>query len=849
MGFLAVRLVILHSLFNAFLCCFSFSMHPKLGGNETDRMALLAIKAQIKEDPDQFLSSWNESYHFCLWQGVTCSQRHHQRITRLNLGNQSLVGTISPHIGNLSFLRVLHLSDNRLSGQIPPEIGRLRRLQVLNLTQNSLTGVIPVNMSNCLDLIGFYSGFNHLVGKIPIEFGSFPKLEKLVLQRNTLSGAIPDSLGNISSLDVFAFYDNRLSGDIPSSLGQLKKLTYFSLGSNKLSGTVPPSIYNLSNLVTFSVSYNRLIQGTIPRELATIFPNLKFFNIASNQFSGSIPMSISNATNLVHLEVADNKLTGQVLNLQKLCNLETLVIYTNRLGTGTDGDLSFVSGLSNATKLKWFLIQDNNFGGMLPTSLFNLSTKLKILWVEANQLYGNIPSGISNLVNLELLGMGNNHLTGNIPTDIGKLAMLQRLSLFTNKLSGSIPSTLGNLPMLATLELQGNNLHGDIPSNLGKCQGLLHLDLSQNNFGGSIPPEVLSLTSLSILFNLSRNRLTGSLPLEIGKLRSLGKLDFSDNMLSGELPNSLGGCASLEVLHFQGNFFNGTIPSSLSSLKGIEDLDLSRNNLSGDIPHFLEDFASLMNLNLSFNQLSGAVPIEGVFKNATATSIVGNTGLCSDVGNLQLPKCKNKGRLSPRLKLIISFVAGFAFLGMVIVLSLLFVCSPRKKGKGAGPSALGNSTFQVSYNALLKATDGFSSTNLIGMGSFGSVYKGVLDDDNGTRQLVAVKVFNMLRQGASKSFIAECEAMRNIRHRNLVKVVTACSSVDFSGNDFKALVYELMDNGSLEEWLHPTAGTPKNLSFLQRLDIAIDVACALDYLHNHCEAPIVHCDLKPSNVL
>ncbi|CAN6727228.1 unnamed protein product [Malus baccata var. baccata] len=371
--------------------------------------------------------------------------------------------------------------------------------------------------------------------------------------------------------------------------------------------------------------------------------------------------------------------------------------------------------------------------------------------------------------------MGNNHLTGNIPTDIGKLTRLRKLRLFTNKLSGSIPSTLGNLTMLDTLELQGNNLHGDIPSSLGKCQSLLQLDISQNNLNGTIPQQVFELTSLSLSFNLSRNRLTGSLPLEIGKLSSLGKLDFSDNFLSGELPNTLGGCVDLEVLHFQGNFFNGTIPYSLSSLRGIEDLDLSRNNLSGEIPKFLEGFAFLKNLNLSFNQLSGTVPIEGVFKNATATSIVGNNGLCSDIGNLQLPKCKNKGRLSPRLKLIISFVAGFAFLGMVIVLSLLFVRSSRKKGKGAGPSALGNSTFQVSYNALLKATDGFSSTNLIGMGSFGSVYKGVLDDDNGARQLVAVKVFNMLRQGASKSFIAECEAMRNIRHRNLVKVVTACS--------------------------------------------------------------------------
>ena len=135
------------------------------------------------------------------------------------------------------------------------------------------------------------------------------------------------------------------------------------------------------------------------------------------------------------------------------------------------------------------------------------------------------------------------------------------------------------------------------------------------------------------------------------------------------------------------------------------------------------------------------------------------------------------------------------------------------------------------------------------------MYKGVLDEDD-KAQLVAVKVFNLLRHGASRSFIAECEALRNIRHRNLVKIITVCSSVDFHGNDFKALVYEFMDNGSLEEWLHPPTGTeelgdhvPKKLSLLQRLEIAIGVACALDYLHNHCEMPIVHCDLKPSNVL
>lgn len=103
--------------------------------------------------------------------------------------------------------------------------------------------------------------------------------------------------------------------------------------------------------------------------------------------------------------------------------------------------------------------------------------------------------------------------------------------------------------------------------------------------------------------------------------------------------------------------------------------------------------------------------------------------------------------------------------------------------------------------------------------------------------------------------MAECEVLRNIRHRNLVKVLTACSGIDYQGNEFKALVYEFMANGSLEDWLHPSPSEDANLAeskklnILQRLNIAIDVASAIDYLHHHCETPIIHCDLKPSNIL
>ncbi|KAL6128705.1 hypothetical protein ACLB2K_072060 [Fragaria x ananassa] len=288
-----------------------------------------------------------------------------------------------------------------------------------------------------------------------------------------------------------------------------------------------------------------------------------------------------------------------------------------------------------------------------------------------------------------------------------------------------------------------------------------------------IPPQVIGLSSLSTLLALGRNQFTGSLPTEIGKLKNLGALDVSNNLLSGELPSGLGSCESLEALYLDGNFFSGSIPSSMKELRGIQYLDLSRNNLSGEIPQFFERFGNLKNLNLSFNQFWGVVPTSGIFKNATASSVAGNTRLCGGVATLRLPVCKPNeskggGGLSRRMKLLISLVSGFSLLGFVVVLSLFLLGKKRKEAKS---SNLVNSFLQVSYATLLKATEGFSSTNLIGVGAFGSVYKGILAED---RVVVAVKVFNMLHRGASKSFISECEALRNIRHRNLVKIVTAC---------------------------------------------------------------------------
>ncbi|XP_040959143.1 probable LRR receptor-like serine/threonine-protein kinase At3g47570 [Gossypium hirsutum] len=177
----------------------------------------------------------------------------------------------------------------------------------------------------------------------------------------------------------------------------------------------------------------------------------------------------------------------------------------------------------------------------------------------------------------------------------------------------------------------------------------------------------------------------------------------------------------------------------------------------------------------------------------------------------------------------------------ILLVTLVIILVRRHKWKGNKQNRetpLPLATWRrISYHQLRVATDGFSESSLIGAGNFGSVYKGTLSD----AITVAVKVFNLHIDGAFRSFDSECEVMQSIRHRNLVKIISSCSN-----EDFKALILEFMPNGSLEKWLYSRTST---LNILQRLDIMIDVASALEYLHHGLQTPVIHCDLKPENVL
>ncbi|XP_062000737.1 probable LRR receptor-like serine/threonine-protein kinase At3g47570 isoform X2 [Rosa rugosa] len=806
-----------------------------LRGNEVERLSLLAFKSEIVSDPLGILSSWSDSSNLCdEWRGITCGRRH-PRVTVLDLQSSQLTGTLSSHIGNLSFLRTLNLQNNSFHGTIPQEVGRLSRLQGLHLGYNLFRGYIPINISHCSNLQSLVLATNHLTGKIPIEIGSLLKLEELNVRRNNLSGEIPPSLGNLSSLEILSVEGNNLQGGLMNSLGKLKSIRVLALGTNRFSG----------------LGY-------------TIFPNLQIFQFQMNSFSGPIPSTISNASNLSLFGISDNIFTGKVPSLARLSNLVRLEIDDNILGN-EDDDLEFLSSLVNCTSLELMDISGNKFQGVLPESISNLSRNLEVMSLGRNQLSGSIPIGIGNLLNVGVLSLKENLLTGNIPNSVCEISRLYDLFLSYNHLSGTIPSCLGNLTLLSSLVLQSNNLQGGIPQSLGQCKNLLELVLSQNHLIGPIPQEVFRLSSLSLVLDLSSNHLSGYIPNEVGSLHNLGSLNLAQNRLFGEIPLGLGACLSLESLNLNGNLLQGGIPQFLSSLRGIGDLNLSCNSFSGKIPNYLQRFPFLQNLDLSFNDFEGEVPIEGIFRNTSAVSLMGNRGLCGGIPQLRLPICTSITPDQPRkppkpakalihYKLAVLIISSGAVGVIWLLYFVLLYRSRESRVESSSEPSLDVSFLKLSYRDLLKATDGFSSQNLIGSGSSGSVYWGVLDQPE--ERIVAVKVLNLQSSRASRSFISECEVLKSIRHRNLVRLVTACSSIDFQGNEFKALVFEFMLDGNLDEWLHYSAervvGAPivlLHLNLLQRVTIAIDVASALDYLHNRFHVPIVHCDLKPSNIL
>lgn len=217
-------------------------------------------------------------------------------------------------------------------------------------------------------------------------------------------------------------------------------------------------------------------------------------------------------------------------------------------------------------------------------------------------------------------------------------------------------------------------------------------------------------------------------------------------------------------------------------------------------------------------------------------------------------------------KLIISLIVASSVTGFILLpLMCLLICRRKKifkssKMRSKRFDALRglplssfisrtNSTFKpnsqkpivdvMDYNLLKSATNNFEKSEILGEGGFGCVYKAQLDDN----LFVAVKRLDNQTRDAIKEFQTEVDILSKIQHPNIITLLGYCVH-----DETKLLVYELMQNGSLDTQLHgPSCGS--KLTWHCRMKIALDTARGLEYLHEHCKPSIIHRDLKSSNIL
>ncbi|KAL0784923.1 hypothetical protein Bca101_001168 [Brassica carinata] len=308
-------------------------------------------------------------------------------------------------------------------------------------------------------------------------------------------------------------------------------------------------------------------------------------------------------------------------------------------------------------------------------------------------------------------------------------------------------------------------------------------------------------------------------------------------------------CAPQSNLSSSG--LTGTIAAGIQNLTQLEILDLSNNNLTGELPEFLSNMKSLVFIS------------SGSSEEGLELFPQGNPRLCAS-GSCLPPKTK------PFPVAIVASVAS-ALATIIAVLALIFIFRKKKPDVGGNVQETNSKSYKFLMNSLLILHAAFVSTALqpppstppvanvtyadspvsssvlsiqtnkrrftysevinmtnnfqrvVGKGGFGVVYHGTL---NGYEQ-VAVKVLSQSSTQGYKQFRAEVDLLMRVHHANLVNLVGYCSE-----GDHLALIYEFVPNGDLRQHLS-----------------AVEAALGLEYLHSGCIPPMIHRDVKTTNIL
>lgn len=812
--------------FSLKLLIVSFSLHFLISecwgvADGEEGKILMQIKSTLERSNSFVFESWKQENAACDFTGIVCNSN--QKVTEINLSSKNLSGSVAFDL-----------------------ICSLEWIEKIDLGSNSLYGSITDHLSNCTNLKFLNLGFNHFSGEVP-SLSALNQLELLNLNKSGFSGSFPwKSLENLTSLRFLSLGDNLFhTSPFPTEVLRFDKLYWLYLTNCSIGGQIPEAIGNLTSLELLELSDNYLF-GTIPDSI-TKLTKLTQLELYNNSLTGKIPVGFGNLTNLAYFDVSTNNLKGDLSELRSLKQLVSLQLFENQFSGEIPqefGDLRYLEGFS---------VYTNKLTGSLPQKIGSWA-QFQYIDVSENFLSGSIPPDMCKQGQLNDLLILQNKFTGGIPDTYANCSSLVRLRVSNNSLSGQVPSGIWSLPNLVIIDLNLNQFEGSVASTIGDAQSLAQLFLADNQFSGELPERISEATSL-VIINIRSNKFSGEIPTKLGGLKKLISLHLEFNQFSGDIPDSLGSCVFLSDINLADNSLSGEIPSSLGSLKSLNFLNLSNNRLSGEIPVSLSSLR-LNLLDLSNNRLVGEIP-DAISIEAFNSSYGGNQGLCSESSISGVGPCSSVTGKSKDIKTVIScFIAGA---GILVVAATCFLCVKFRQNDQEKPIKKVDSwnmrQFHVvsfSEEHILKA---LKQENVIGKGGSGNVYKVVLD--NG-KQLAVKHIWNsdtghqkscqsssailVKDKVRSKEYEAEVATLSSVRHVNVVKLYCSITS-----EDSNLLVYEYLPNGSLWDWLH--TGKKNKTDWIIRYEIALGAARGLEYLHHGCHRPILHRDVKSSNIL
>ncbi|CAK7342023.1 unnamed protein product [Dovyalis caffra] len=661
-----------------------------------------------------------------------------------------------------------------------------------------------------------------------------------------------------------------LKGNLPPNLNQLTKLQRLGLQRNQFTGALP-SFSGLSELLNAYLDFNQF--DSIPSDGFDGLVSLQVLALDNNNFNAStgwsFPPGLQDSAQLTNLSCM-------------FCNLA--------------GPLpDFLGNLSSLQNLK---LSGNNLSGEIPSS-FKGGMSLQNLWL--NDQNGGGLSGTIDVVttmdSVNVLWLHGNQFTGTIPESIGNLTVLQDLNLNGNQLVGFIPDSLAKMP-LEHLDLNNNQLMGPIP----KFKAT-EVSYSSNAFCQSTPvvpcaPEVMAL--LEFLGSLKYpSRLVSSwtannpcpwLGLACDRNGKVNSIVLPNYNLSGTLSRSVAKLGSLLQIKLGSNNLSGPIPDNWTSLTSLKTLDLSANNISPPLPKFGDTVNVVISGNPLFNGGSPSNPNpspgSGSSDSPPSNPSSPTKGTVSSPGYSSEP-------MKPKRSTLVAIIAPVASVAVIaiLVIPLSIYCYKKRKETSQAPSSLvihprdpsdsdntvkivvANNTngsastrtgsgsasrnssgigeshvieagnLVISVQVLRNVTKNFASENELGRGGFGVVYKGELDD--GTKIAVKRMEAGVISSKALDEFQAEIAVLSKVRHRHLVSLL----GYSIEGYE-RILVYEYMPQGALSKHLfHWKSWKLEPLSWKRRLNIALDVARGMEYLHNLAHQSFIHRDLKSSNIL